>query len=286
MAVQLVELPEIERLSPSCIRILGGNPGKFTLQGSNTYLLGTGPHRLLIDTGEGKPSWIAAVKKTLASEKASIVGALITHWHPDHQGGIKELLDESPNTKIYKHHPDTGQLDITDGQEFKVDGAVLTAVHTPGHTADHMVFLLREEDAMFTGDNVLGQGTAVFEDLSIYLDSLAKMKDLFRGRVYPGHGPVISDGPSKISEYISHRKTREEQVLRTLRSENAAMSASDDGSRTWTPMELVKVIYKDVSENLHLPAAGGVVQILRKLQREGKVSVLEDRWTAIGSPAL
>ncbi|KAI1100439.1 Metallo-hydrolase/oxidoreductase [Jackrogersella minutella] len=267
MASQLVHLPEIERLSPACIRILGGNPSKFALQGTNTYLLGIGPNRLLIDTGEGKPSWIAAVKRTLEEEKATIQSALITHWHHDHTGGISQLLEHSPQTVLYKSSPGEGQSNISEGQVFGVEGVTLIASHTPGHTTDHMSFIFQEEDALFTGDNVLGQGTAVFEDLGTYLRSLAKMEKLVSGRGYPGHGPVLPKASATIAEYISHRHQREQQVLQTL--------GSSQESDLWTPMELVKVIYRDVPESLHVPAASGVVQILRKLRDEEKV-VLED----------
>lgn len=285
MTTKLVSLPEVERLSPLCIRILGGNPGKFTLQGTNTYLLGRGSRRILIDTGEGLPSWIAAVKSTLEQEKATIETVLITHWHRDHQGGIQQLLELSPNSKIFKNQPEEGQSDMADGQKFAVDGVSLTAVFTPGHTADHIAFVLEEEDAMFTADNVLGQGTAVFEDLATYLNSLEKMRHLFKGRAYPGHGPVIDNGPSKIMEYINHRKTREEQVIRTLRSKRNV--GSDGGpSDAWTPMGLVKVIYHDVPEELHVPASSGVIQILEKLEREERVSQSGDRWTWRGYSSL
>src|SRR4051794_18544446 len=94
MATPLPPLPEIDRLTPGCIRILGGNPDKFALQGTNTYLLGTGPRRLLIDTGEGKPSWIAALTKVLREEGASVQAALLTHWHHDHVGGVGNLVRE------------------------------------------------------------------------------------------------------------------------------------------------------------------------------------------------
>lgn len=273
MALQLVHIPEVERISPICIRVLGGNPGKFQLQGTNTYILGTGRQRLLIDTGEGKPLWIATLKRVLEEENATIASALISHWHHDHTGGIKQLLDLSPETKIYKNQPEDGQLNIADGQKFKIDGATLTAHHTPGHTIDHMVFVLEQEDAMFTADNVLGQGTAVFEDLETYLASLDKMKTLFKGRAYPGHGPVIDQGPAKIQEYISHRQQREDQITQTLRLVNAS-----SGTASWESMELVKVIYKDVPEALHVPAQGGVVQVLKKLENEGRVSQENSRW--------
>lgn len=281
MATQLAHLPEVQRLSPACIRILGGNPGKFTLQGTNTYLVGTGSRRLLIDTGEGKPSWIAALRRTLAEENAVVSHAFISHWHGDHQGGIKDLLALSADTKVLKNQPEDGQLDMADGQRFSVDGATLTAVHTPGHTVDHMVFVFEEENALFTADNVLGQGTAVFEDLATYLASLDKMKGLFKGRAYPGHGPAIDDGPAKIQEYISHRQQREDQITQTLRSVNGAA-----GTASWEPMELVKVIYHDVPETLHLPAQGGVMQVLQKLEKEGKVSKEGDRWALNERPAL
>ncbi|KAK4452066.1 metallo-beta-lactamase superfamily protein [Podospora aff. communis PSN243] len=286
MATDLVPLPEIERLSPRCIRILGGNPGKFALQGTNTYLLGTGPQRLLIDTGEGKPSWIAAVKKTLEEERATIASAIVTHWHHDHQGGIGQLLEAWPGTKVYKSqkYEEEGQVDIVDGQTFEVEGARLTAHHTPGHTIDHMVLILAEEDAMFTGDNVLGQGTAVFEDLATYLESLEKMKKLFKGRAYPGHGPVLDDGPGKIAEYIRHRQQREEQVIQTMRGKNNNSETGDEDS--WTPMELVKVIYRDIPESLYPAAAGGVLQILQKLQKEGKAVLHAARWRLSDRSAL
>lgn len=195
MAGQLEHIPSIERLSPAVIRILGQNPGTFTLQGTNTYLLGTGSQRLLVDTGEGKPCWVESLARVLKDEGASISTALITHWHKDHQGGVQQLLAMSPETKIFKNQPGIGVVDTTDhgkldvepihnDQVFKADGVTLTAVHTPGHTADHMCFLFSEEDALFTGDNVLGHGTTVFEDLGVYLKSLHLMKGIFGGRAY------------------------------------------------------------------------------------------------------
>ncbi|GFP55139.1 hypothetical protein ACSS6W_003071 [Trichoderma asperelloides] len=273
MSVTLVALPTVQRLSPRCIRILGGNPGKFALQGTNTYLLGTGHLRILIDTGEGRPSWIQSLKETLSQESATVKAAVITHWHHDHTGGIADLVNAFPEVKIYKNSPEVGQLALQDGDSFTIEGATLTAHHTPGHTKDHMALTLAEEDAMFAGDNVLGQGTAVFEELATYLRSLSKMKTLFSGRVYPGHGPVVENGLEKINEYIEHRRQREEEVLR-------AMTAGDASSNsdTWTAMAIVKTVYKDVREDLHEAACGGVLQMLAKLEQEGRVKQTKDGW--------
>jgi ribonuclease/clavin/mitogillin len=119
----------------------------------------------------------------------------------------------------------------------------------------------------------LGHGTAVFEDLHAYIKSLHKMKGAFKGRAYPGHGPVIDNGPSKIAEYIKHRQLREDQVIQVLKTarfvEGANASATDPNE--WTSMDIVKIIYKDVPENLYLPANGGITQILLKLEEEDKV---------------
>lgn len=265
MATQLEHIPDIERLSPLCIRILGGNPGKFTLQGTNTYLLGSGSRRILLDTGEGRPAWASSIKTVLEQEKACIETVLISHWHHDHTGGIADVASISPDATVYKHSPEAGQRGIVEGQTFQVDGATLVASHTPGHTKDHMVFVLKEEDAMFTADNVLGQGTAVFEDMASYLNSLSKMKGLFGGKAYPGHGPVIEKGPERITQYIEHRRQREDQVLQALRD---GQHHSDSGMES---MQLVKIIYHDVPDSLHIPAQGGVLQILSKLKQEGRV---------------
>lgn len=252
--------------------------------------MGQGPKRLLIDTGEGKPAWLASLKTVLASENASISQAILTHWHPDHVGGVSDLLQLSPGLSIFKHAPtaDSTQQPIADGQRFATAGATLRAFHCPGHTTDHMALVLEDEDAMFTGDNVLGQGTAVFEDLAAYMDSLDGMQRQFAGRAYPGHGPVVEDGRAKIHEYIAHRREREHQVLGVMSGKSEASESESGGARGWKAMDLVKVIYKDYPENLHAPAEGGLLQVLRKLEKEGRVVFRSetDTWSLGSKPAL
>ncbi|KAI9878456.1 MAG: Beta-lactamase-like protein 2 [Pleopsidium flavum] len=284
--------PKATRKSPVCGSSINVDFGiQFTLQGTNTYLVGRGPRRLLIDTGEGKPSWSHLLRDLLSSEKATVHETILTHRHHDHVGGVKDLLKICPDAKVYKNQPEEGQIDIADGRVFRVDGASLRAFHCPGHSTDHMALILDEEGSMFTGDNVLGHGTAVFDDLTTYLSSLEKMHGQFDGRAYPGHGAVIEDGRGRIADYIRHRQQREEEVMQVLKGESTRYAkAAEDGDcspSAWTPMEIVKIIYRDVPENLHEPAERGLLQVLRKLEEDGKIGRISTyKWQLLGRAAL
>ena len=84
-------------------------------------------------------------------------------------------------------------LPLKDLQEFDVDGAKVKIVHTPGHTTDHVI-LTGANGALFSGDCILGEGTAVFEDLYDYMQSLDKILQLKPSVIYPGHGNTIEVG--------------------------------------------------------------------------------------------
>lgn len=133
---------------------------------------------------------------------------------------------------------------------------------------------------LYTDDNidVLGHGTAVFEDLQTYLVSLNRMLNRVQGRGYPGHGAVMESPNSRISEYIKHRQQREDEVLRVLQYSKLDVSnnESEPERKGWTPLGLVKVIYRDVPESLHLPASHGITQVLMKLENEGRVVHSDD----------
>ena len=204
---------------------------------------------------------------------------------------MKDLLSLCPECEVYKAEPELGNPylassdakpwhEIVDGQTFQIEGVHgLRAFHCPGHTIDHMALVLEDEDAMFTGDNVLGHGTAVFEDLVTYMESLERMQLEFSGRAYPGHGAVMEDGRAKIREYITHRKEREGQILQ-------AMGSGGEKKKEWKSMEIVKIVYKEYPESLHEPAEKGVIQVLEKLEGEGKVmkNEEENNWR-LGSRA-
>jgi glyoxylase-like metal-dependent hydrolase (beta-lactamase superfamily II) len=133
--------------------------------------------------------------------------------------------------------------------------------------------------------DLLGHGTAVFEDLATYLATLEKMHDRAVGRAYPGHGDIIKDSRAKVMEYIQHRQQRENEVLRILKfgalDVNTKEASPGSIVESWSPLELVRIIYRDVSEDLHLPASHGVIQVLVKLENEGKVihDAQSGRWS-------
>jgi len=102
-------LPDQQRLSDAVYTVLGMNPGPFTLEGTNTYLVGSGSSRILIDTGEGVDAYEANLKKAVeGSGCKDIEHILITHNHPDHVGGIKSVLKQFPGASVWKKVSKTG----------------------------------------------------------------------------------------------------------------------------------------------------------------------------------
>ncbi|KAL1728026.1 beta-lactamase-like protein [Schizophyllum commune] len=299
---KLEDLPSIARLSEHVVRVLGQNPGKFTLQGTNTYLIGTSNPYVLLDTGEGLEEYISMLESALKQEarpadptKPDVSDIIISHWHHDHVGGLPSLpyILASLPIDSYTPTPTGGHLhDLTGGQSLTTtDGSVtLQVLHTPGHTTDSIALYITQDGALYTADSVLGQGTAVFEDLSTYLASLRKTLDFCAAGdgaaytvLYPGHGPVVKDGCQTIETYIKHRLERETQIVAVLQSDGALAAGN-----TITTGDIVAVIYKDYPKNLWEPAAYSVNLHLRKLEvdgvvrRSGEGEGLEAKWEVIG----
>ena len=289
---RLTQLANVEQLSPKVLRVLGQNPGQvnavvfpdmepsrdpaadtatqFTYQGTNTYIVGTGQERLIIDTSGGEPEWAELIKATLQSMDISLSRVLLTHWHGDHTGGVPALIRLDPHLgqHIYKNEPDQGQRDITNGQIFQVEGATVRAIHVPGHSEDHMCFILEEEQAMFTGDNILGHGTSAVEDLGTFMASLQTMADQQCSIGYPAHGVTVANLPAKIGGELAQKLRRERQVIEGLGRVRRR------GEKSVTVQDLVSEIYgASLNERTRTLALEPFVgEVLRKLAGDGMVA--------------
>jgi glyoxylase-like metal-dependent hydrolase (beta-lactamase superfamily II) len=270
-------MPDVDVWSERVAVALGQNPSAFTGPGTNTYLIGSGARRLLLDPGQGKPEYLAVLDRAL--ERTGCEGIqeiVLTHGHPDHIGGCEQVMEHYGELRVSKFP--WPEIDanysfpirkLADGDRVQTEGATLRGVHTPGHAPDHLCFLLEEERALFSGDNVLGIGTTVIPsesgDLAAYMASLERILAERPTRIYPAHGPCIEDGSAKIREYIAHRLAREAQILATL-----AAGAQRVG-------EIVKIVYAAYPEALHAAAGQSVTSHLRKLEREERVRRTSDQ---------
>jgi glyoxylase-like metal-dependent hydrolase (beta-lactamase superfamily II) len=292
---RLETLPDVEILSLNVIRILGKNPGRMTLQGTNTYLIGQGPSRILIDTGDGNTKYLTILRQVCKLHQVEeITDVLLTHSHFDHMGGILGIKELFPNVKIWKHFPKGARGDkfltisnqesllldlhnLRDGAEFRTFGAKLRAEYTPGHIDDHMCFWMEEEKQrqsnenskrliLFSGDCVLGSGSCVFDNLNDLMLSFEKLRQKKPHLIYPGHGPVVHDTVKKIEEYMTHRLEREHEILKVLDSNT---------KKKWSSQEIVSRIYQDLPFMLRFAAKKNVEIHLEKLSLEERVVVHE-----------
>ena len=251
--------------------------------------MGTGDRRLIIDTGQGYQEWTDLINETLEARSISLSHVFLTHWHGDHTGGVPDLVRLYPHlsSSIFKNTPDRDQNAIVDGQIFEVEGATIRAVHTPGHSHDHMCFVLEEENAMFTGDNLLGHGTSAVENLSTWMQTLRKMQQQNCLRGYPAHGDVIPDVDRKIKEELGQKAKREERVLRSLSALKQEQAAAGNRKGSVTVKQLVTAMHGGSLDNevRNLAIEPFTEEVLRKLAVDERVAFElrrgEKRWFAI-----
>jgi len=259
---------------PGVCRIIAPNPGPMTLEGTNTYVVGSDP-AWVVDPGPAIDSHIEAVRAT-GESRGGIAAALITHAHLDHAEGAAMLgaeviwggnvaVDETAalaaatrETAIRKVRGSAPAPD-SDAGPFRV-------ISTPGHAGDHVVFV--RDGVCFCGDLILGEGSSIVPpqaaggSLADYMRSLDRVEELDVKLLCPGHGPWITDPGAKIAEYREHRLDRERRLLAAL----------DAGERSRG--RLLASVWDDVPEELQPAAALAMRAHLEKLAGEG-VNLLE-----------
>jgi glyoxylase-like metal-dependent hydrolase (beta-lactamase superfamily II) len=252
--------------------LLAPNPSPLTGRGTNTYVVGE-DEVVVIDPGPGDADHLHRVQAAVA-ERGRATAVVITHHHFDHSEAATEVAARLGAPLAGFPHPDAPVLDrdLADGDEVTFGGGALRAIHTPGHSRDHLCFWLPEAGTVFAGDLVAGEGYIVVDppdgDMTQYLDSLGRVRDLGAKSIRPGHGPLIDAPAAYLDSYIAHRFEREAKVLGSL------------GTQSRTVAELLPVVYDDTPEAMYPIAARSLVAHLEKLAREGKVEVLA--WAETG----
>ncbi|HEX2910219.1 MAG TPA: MBL fold metallo-hydrolase [Chloroflexia bacterium] len=260
-------LAKPEQLSERVQRLRAPNPGPMTLTGTNTYLVGSGREMVVIDPGPQIESHLQAIVAVSKAQQKPVRQILVTHGHPDHFPGAEQLSKMTGAPVVaYREATFPHQDSLDDRQRVTLDGATLLAIYTPGHAIDHLCFYLEEEQALFTGDNILGQGTTVIAppkgDMSAYLASLRLLEENWASArvIYGGHGPEVTAPDAKIREYILHRQARQQQLEEALQRSSGTIP------------QLVEQIYQDVDRRLWPAAARQVLAYLIMLEDEGRVT--------------
>ncbi len=239
--------------TPRARCVLAPNPGPMTLDGTNTWVLAEPGSSLavVVDPGPADENHLAAVQASVEAEGRRVALVLLTHTHADHAAGARSFADRTgaPVRALDQRHRGVDEA-LAAGDVVEVGGLVVEALATPGHSADSLCFVLRADEAVLTGDTVLGRGTSVVAHpdgrLADYLASLHRLRDLASASgittVLPGHGPVLGDALNVVEGYLAHRAERLAQV-------EAALAAGDR-----TAAEVVRRVYADVDPVLW-PAA-------------------------------
>lgn len=272
----------VDQVSPLIRRVIAENPGAFTFTGTGTYIVGRdapGARVAVIDPGPLDDAHLAALLDAVKGQTVSHV--LVTHTHRDHAplarpfaeavGGAPVLAARPPARTIHasggldEDDDETFSPDIilTGGERIEGDDWTIEALATPGHASNHMAFVLTDENALFSGDHVMGWSTTVVAppdgDMTDYMASLDAVIARGFDTLWPTHGAPVTDPGPFLDAYRAHRLGREAQVLARLQA----------GDRTIA--EMVPVLYAAVDSRLWPAASLSVWAHLIGLVRAGRV---------------
>ncbi|MAK80729.1 MBL fold metallo-hydrolase [Phenylobacterium sp.] len=269
-----------DQVSPLIRRVVARNPGPFTFMGTGTYIVGRG-EVAVIDPGPDLPEHLEAILAALEPGER-VTHILVTHHHSDHSP-LARPLKAKTGAAIYGCAVGAAAEESTirteagadfdfapdvslcgGGQVLEGPGWTLEAVATPGHTSNHICFALKEENALFSGDHIMGWSTTVITppdgDMTDYMESLERVKARDFDVLWPTHGPPIREVTPFIEAYATHRRAREAQVLAAV------------GEGYERIVDMVPKLYADVDPRLHPAAARSVLGHMIDLVRRGKVA--------------
>ncbi|WP_037491840.1 MBL fold metallo-hydrolase [Sphingobium indicum] len=282
----LADLPTGVAMSLSSLvaRVLAPNPSPFTFTGTQTYVVGAGDVAV-IDPGPEEAEHLAALMAAIAGRP--VVAIVCTHTHRDHSPAARPLSamtgapvigcapltldDDGPRADAAfdaAYRPDRV---LADGERLMGEGWTLEAVATPGHTSNHLCFALVEEQALFTGDHVMGWSTSVISppdgDMADYMRSMQRLLEREDMVYYPAHGEPIDTPQRLVRGMMGHRKQREGQILRFLERNGDSIIP-----------DMVAEMYKGVDPRLHPAAGRSVLAHLIDLDQRGIVRAADGLW--------
>src|SRR4249920_164161 len=218
----------VDEPMPGVRRVMANNPGPFTFKGTVSYILGRG-NVAIIDPGPDDSAHIGGLLDAVRGE--TVTHILVTHTHRDHSPAVPAIKKATGATVFAEgphraarplHIGELNPLDasadrdfrpdvmLRDGETVTGDGWTIEAVTTPGHTANHMAYALKEQNLLFSGDHVMGWSTSIVAPpdgaMSDYMASLAKLEGRGETVYLPGHGPAIPDAPRYVRHIARHRQ--------------------------------------------------------------------------------
>jgi glyoxylase-like metal-dependent hydrolase (beta-lactamase superfamily II) len=271
----------VDEVAPGVRRVLANNPGPFTFKGTVSYIIGRG-QVAIVDPGPLDEAHIAALLSAVRGE--TVTHIFVTHTHRDHSPAVPAIkaatgalvLAEGPHRAARPLNVgEAPRLDASNDTDFRpdralADGEIVTgkgftieAVTTPGHTANHMAFVFREGNLLFSGDHVMAWSTPVVAPpdgaMSDYMASLQKLAKRSEPIYLPGHGGAVRDAPAFVQHYIRHREGREASILHRLAKGEADIPT------------IVRAIYIGLDPRLIKAAGLSVLAHLEDLTTRGLV---------------
>ena len=274
MSVQQSDVAQI--LTPLVRRVLAPNPSAFTYTGTQTYIVGTGDVAI-IDPGPADPAHIDGILAATTGER--ITAIVCTHTHRDHSPAAAPLKaatgaqiigcapltleDDGPRADAAFDTTYAPDRILTDGERLAGNGWTLDVVATPGHTSNHLCYHLVEENALFTGDHVMGWSTTVVSppdgDMADYMRSLARLMKRSDAVYYPAHGEPVTKPQQFVRGLAGHRKQRERQILRLIEAGEGIIA------------DMVPKMYAGIDDRLYGAAGRSVLAHLIDLRDRGLV---------------